>query len=105
VHFYLYYPSRLQFSPKLRMLIDFMREWRAREAAVKPRRDAPKPHSVITPVTADPNVAGTPITRYPHARRTRCYDNATCLRQRATQHSESDQENRKITAHGVSPRE
>lgn len=33
--FYLYYPSRFQVPPKLRVFIDFIREWGARKAAVK----------------------------------------------------------------------
>ncbi|RDS85767.1 LysR substrate-binding domain-containing protein [Dyella psychrodurans] len=35
--FYLYYPSRFQVPPKLRVFIDFVREWGKREAAAKSR--------------------------------------------------------------------
>jgi DNA-binding transcriptional LysR family regulator len=35
--FYLYYPSRFQVPPKLRVFIDFMREWCTRAAAPKSR--------------------------------------------------------------------
>lgn len=35
--FYLYYPSRFQVPPKLRVLIDFMREWGARDAHARLR--------------------------------------------------------------------
>ena len=35
--FYLYYPSRFQVPPKLRVFIDFMREWGTRAAAPKSR--------------------------------------------------------------------
>jgi DNA-binding transcriptional LysR family regulator len=38
--FYLYYPSRFQVPPKLRVLIDFLREWQAVERAPAPRRRA-----------------------------------------------------------------
>jgi DNA-binding transcriptional LysR family regulator len=40
--FHLYYPSRFQVPPKLRVFIDFVREWGQREAAAK-RRPALKP--------------------------------------------------------------
>lgn len=36
--FYLYYPSRFQVPPKLRVFIDFLREWGAREANAMHRR-------------------------------------------------------------------
>jgi DNA-binding transcriptional LysR family regulator len=39
--FYLYYPSRFQVPPKLRVFIDFIREWSTREAAT---RNRPAPH-------------------------------------------------------------
>jgi DNA-binding transcriptional LysR family regulator len=35
--FYLYYPSRFQVPPKLRVFIDFIREWGKREAAASSR--------------------------------------------------------------------
>jgi DNA-binding transcriptional LysR family regulator len=38
--FYLYYPSRFQVPPKLRVLIDFLRERQAMERAPAPRRRA-----------------------------------------------------------------
>lgn len=38
--FYLYYPSRFQVPPKLRVFIDFIREWRTRGAVVKNRPTA-----------------------------------------------------------------
>ncbi|GLQ97684.1 LysR family transcriptional regulator [Dyella mobilis] len=38
--FYLYYPSRFQVPPKLRVFIDFIREWGTREAAGR-HRSAP----------------------------------------------------------------
>ncbi|RDS79823.1 LysR family transcriptional regulator [Dyella monticola] len=34
---YLYYPSRFQVPPKLRVFVDFLREWGAREANIKQR--------------------------------------------------------------------
>ncbi|GLQ46342.1 LysR family transcriptional regulator [Dyella lipolytica] len=36
--FYLYYPSRFQVAPKLRVFIDFMREWSARSGAAPKHR-------------------------------------------------------------------
>jgi DNA-binding transcriptional LysR family regulator len=40
--FYLYYPSRFQVPPKLRVFIDFVREWGARETASKSRSTTPR---------------------------------------------------------------
>ena len=60
---------------------------------------------VIAPITAHPNVPSCVIARHPNASRTSRNNNATCLGERATHYGKREQEDRKITTHGKSPRE